>query len=333
MSFNTTIQPSQHSFPVAPDESVLEAALGHGLLLPYSCRNGACGVCKGRIVEGTVDYGEHQPATLTDAEKAVGLALFCCAKPLSDLVIESHEVTRVQEIPVRILPCRVERMQKVAHDVMVLSLRLPAGERLQFIAGQYIEVLQKEGKPRSFSLANAPHDDDCLELHVRQIAGGTFTQHVFNGMKERDILRIRGPLGTFFLREDLDKPVILVASGTGFAPVKAMIEHALKIGFPHPMHLYWGVRKATDLYMQDRIREWEARGIRFTPVVSDEPWDGRGGLVHEAVMQDLGDLSGFAVYACGSPLMVEAAHREFTTQRALPDGAFFSDAFTFAPKG
>lgn len=332
MSFKIRIQPSGHEFPAAADESILESALTHGLLLPYSCRNGACGACKGKLVAGKVDYGEYQDTTLTDAEKANGLALFCCARPLSDLVIESHEVSRAQEIPVKMLPCRVEKMQRVTDDVMVLLLKLPANERLQFLAGQYIDVLQKDDKPRSFSLANAPHDDAFLELHVRNIAGGTFTHHVFNRMQEHDILRIKGPLGTFFLREDSAKPVIFVASGTGFAPVKAIIEHALKIGFRREMHFYWGVRKVSDLYMLDRIRTWEAAGIKFTPVVSDEAWDGRTGFVHEAVLQDFGDLSGYAVYACGAPVVVEAAHRDFTAQRGLPQDAFFSDAFTFAPK-
>lgn len=332
MSFKITIQPSGHEFPAEADESILEAALAHGLVLPYSCRNGACGVCKGRLLEGRVDYGDYQDSTLTDAEKTDGMALFCCAKPLSDLQIESHEVSRAQEIPVKILPCRVEKMDKVAHDVMVLWLKLPANERLQFLAGQYIDVLQKDDKPRSFSLANAPHDDNLLELHVRHIPGGTFTEHVFSRMRERDILRIKGPLGSFFLREDNAKPIIFVASGTGFAPVKAILEHALKIGFRREMHFYWGVRKAGDLYMLDKIRDWQEQGVKFTPVVSDETWGGRSGFVHQAVLEDFADLSAYAVYACGAPVMVEAAHRDFSMQRGLPDESFFSDMFTFAPK-
>lgn len=332
MSFKTTIQPSQHTFPVAEGETILEAALEHGLVLPYSCRNGACGVCKGKVLEGKVDFGDHQSYALTDEEKAAGMALFCCAKPLSDVVIESHEVTRAQDIPVKMLPCRVEKMVKLADDVMAIYLKLPANERLQFLAGQYIDILQKDDKPRSFSLANAPHDDGLLELHVRYIPGGTFTEHVFKTMKERDILRIKGPLGTFFLREDSDKPIVFVASGTGFAPVKAIIEHALKIGFKREMHFYWGVRKVADLYMLDKIRAWEAHGIKFTAVVSDEAWEGRCGFVHQAVLEDFADLSGYDVYACGAPVVVEAAHRDFTAQRGLPDSAFYSDAFTFAPK-
>ncbi len=332
MSFKVTIQPSRHSFTVASAETLLDAALEQGYVLPYSCRNGACGVCKGKILQGQVDYGDAQPTTLTDEERANGMALFCCATPLSDLVIESHEVNRTQDLPVKVLPCRVEKMHKAAEDVMVLSLKLPANERMQFLAGQYIDILQKDDKPRSFSLANAPHDDALLELHIRNIAGGAFTHHVFNTMKERDILRIKGPLGTFFLREDSAKSIVFVASGTGFAPVKAIIEHALKIGFKREMHFYWGVRKVSDLYMLDRIKAWEAQGIRFTPVVSDETWSGRSGYVHQAVLDDFKDLSGYAVYACGAPVVVEAAHRDFTLQRGLSNDAFYSDAFTFTPK-
>ncbi|MDO8925904.1 MAG: CDP-6-deoxy-delta-3,4-glucoseen reductase [Sideroxyarcus sp.] len=332
MSFKTTIQPSNHSFPITRDETILEAALAHGLTLPYSCRDGACGACKGKVLSGAVDHGKAQAFALSEEEKAAGMALFCCAKPLSDLVIESHEVTTAEEIVVKTLPCRVEKMVKLTDEIMALFLKLPANERLQFLSGQYIDILQKEGKPRSFSLANAPHNDDLLELHVRNIPGGTFTQHVFNGMKERDILRIKGPLGTFCLHEDSPKPILFVASGTGFAPVKAIIEHALHIGFKREMHFYWGVRLQADLYMLDKVKEWEAQGIKFTPVVSDEAWNGRAGFVHQAVLDDFKDLSGYAVYACGAPVVVEAAHREFTTQRGLPNDAFFSDVFTFVPK-
>lgn len=332
MSFMITIEPSQHTFPVAEGETILEAALKHGLVLPYGCRNGACGSCKGKVLAGKVDFGSHEPYALSDREKADGMALFCCAKPLSDVVIESHEVTRAQDIPVKTLPCRVEKLEKLADGVMAIFLKLPANERLQFLAGQYIDILQKDDKPRSFSLANAPHDDSLLELHVRHIPGGAFTEHVFNTMKVRDILRIKGPLGNFFLREDTRRPIVFVASGTGFAPVKAIIEHALKMGFEREMHFYWGVRKAADLYMLDKIRAWEAQGIKFTAVVSDEPWEGRCGFVHQAVLEDFSDLSGYDVYVCGAPVVVEAAHRDFTTQRGLPDSAFYSDAFTFAPK-
>jgi CDP-4-dehydro-6-deoxyglucose reductase len=332
MPFNVTIKPSNHSYPIEGDETILEAGLRHGYTLPYSCRDGVCGACKGKVLQGEVDYGQHQPFALSDAEKAAGLALFCRARPKSDLVIECHEVSSLKDIPVKTLPCRVQKMERVTDDIMVLSLKLPANERLQFLAGQYVDILQKDDKPRSFSLANAPHGDEFLQLHVRNIPGGKFTQHVFHEMKERDILRIKGPLGSFYLREDSDKPIVFVASGTGFAPVKAIIEHALQSGTRRALAFYWGVRKASDLYMLDKVREWEARGVKFVPVVSDEPWPGRHGFVHQAVLEDYAELAGYQVYACGAPVMVEAAHREFTTQRGLPSEEFFSDAFTFVPK-
>ena len=336
MTFQTQLQPSGHSFPIEAHETILEAAIKNGYTLPYSCRDGVCGTCKGKVVSGQVDYGKYQDSTLTEAEKTAGMALFCCAKPLSDLTLECREVNAVKDIPVKIMPCRVHKMERPAADVMVLSLKLPTNERLQFLAGQYIDILLKDQQPRSFSLANAPHNDEFLELHIRNISGGAFTHHVFEQMKERDILRFKGPLGTFFLREDSVRPVIFVASGTGFAPIKAIIEHALFIGVKRPMHFYWGARKLADLYMLDKAKFWESSGIKFTPVLSDaiteDNWQGRTGFVHQAVLDDYRDLSEQEVYACGAPIVVEAAHRDFTTQRGLPDEAFFSDAFTYAPK-
>jgi CDP-4-dehydro-6-deoxyglucose reductase, E3 len=332
MPFNITIKPSNHSFSAEPEETILEAGLRHGYTMPYSCRDGVCGACKGKILQGEVEYGNYQPFALSDAEKAAGHALFCQARPKSDLVIESQEISSAKDIPVKTLPCRVQKMQKATDDVIVLYLKLPASERLQFLAGQYIDILMKDGKPRSFSLANAPYDDEFLQLHIRNIPGGAFSHHVFTEMKERDILRIKGPLGTFFLREDSSKPILLVASGTGFAPVKAIIEHILHIGVTRPIHFYWGGRKQADLYMLDKAREWEARGIKFTPVVSEEAWPGRMGFVHNAVLEDYADLSGHQVYACGAPVVVEAAHRDFTSLRGLPNEEFFADAFVFTPK-
>lgn len=334
MTFQTTIQPSGHQFPIEEYETILESALKHGFTLPYSCRDGVCGACKGKVLQGQVDYGDG--TALTEAEKAEGMALFCCAKPLSDLVIESHGVNAIRDIQVKTMPCRVHSMEKPADDVMVIKLKLPANERLQFLAGQYIDILLKDQKPRSFSLANAPHNDEFLELHIRNIAGGAFTQHVFSEMKERDIMRFKGPLGTFFLREDSDKPIIFVASGTGFAPIKAIIEHALYIGIKRPMHFYWGARRLSDLYMLDMAKQWEAQGIAFTPVLSEaapeDQWQGRTGFVHLAVMEDYNDLAAYEVYACGAPVVVEAAHTDFTSLRGLPNESFFSDAFTYAAK-
>jgi CDP-4-dehydro-6-deoxyglucose reductase, E3 len=325
------VQPSGHEFDVELGESVLAAALRQDLVLPYGCRNGACGSCKGRIVEGQVDYGVYQKRALTEQEKAQGKALFCQARPLTDLVIEARTIGAAKDIQIRTLPCRVQKMERLADDVIVLFLKLPANERLQFLAGQYLEFLLKDGSRRSFSMGNAPHDDELIQLHVRRVAGGQFTDHVFGKMKERDILRFEGPLGTFFLREDSAKPIVFVASGTGFAPIKSIIEHALHKGVARPMVLYWGGRRPRDLYMDALASQWP---IKYVPVVSDalpeDSWTGRTGFVHRAVMEDFPDLSAHQVYACGVPVMVDAAKRDFTQQCRLPEDEFFADSFTTA---
>jgi CDP-4-dehydro-6-deoxyglucose reductase len=334
MPFQVTIKPTNHSFSVGDDETVLAAALREGYVLPYGCRNGACGACKGKILEGEVDYGNAQPYVLAEFEKKAGFALFCQAKPKTDLVIEANEIKGVGQLEIRKMPCRVQELQRVADDVIAMKLKLPANERLQFLAGQYIDILLKDGKRRSYSMANAPHDDEHIELHVRNMNNGAFTEFVFNRMKVKDILRFEGPLGTFFLREDSDKPMIFVASGTGFAPIKSIIEHALHIGVQRPMTFYWGGRRPQDIYLGELAGRWQQEhdNLTFIPVISDalpeDNWRGRTGFVHRAVMEDFPDLSAYQVYACGAPIVVESAHRDFTAQCNLPDDEFYSDAFT-----
>ena len=329
-----TLQPSGLQFDIEDGESVLTAALRQGYVLPYGCRNGACGSCKGRVLEGELDYGTYQKKALPDEEKAQGKALFCQARPLTDLVIEARTVGAAKDIQVKTLPCRIHKMDRVTDDVMVLHLKLPANERLQFLAGQYIEFLLKAGSRRSFSMANAPHDDELIQLHVRRVAAGQFTEHVFEKMKERDILRFEGPLGTFFLREDNDRPIVFVASGTGFAPIKSILEYAFKKGVTRPMVLYWGGRRPGDLYMNALALKWAAGhpGFSYVPVISEatseDAWTGRAGFVHRAVMEDFPDLSGHQVYACGVPIMVDSARRDFVQKCKLPELEFFADSFT-----
>jgi CDP-4-dehydro-6-deoxyglucose reductase len=335
MSFRVTLQPSGHEFSVPAGDTVLSAALEAGYNIPYGCRNGACGACKGNVLEGQVEHNAYQAHALTDSELAAGKALFCCARPLSDITIECREVTVGSAIRSRIMPCRVQKLEHVAHDVIVMTLKLPNNERLQFLAGQYIEFLLKDGKRRAFSLANAPHNDDMLELHLRLIPGGQFTQYVFNEMQEKTILRFEGPMGSFYLREESEKPIIFVAGGTGFAPVKGIIEHALHHKSPRKMVLYRGALALRDLYLADLPKQWKHEsGVDYTPVLSEprpeDAWTGRTGLVHLAVLEDYPDLSGYQVYCCGAPAMVEAAHRDFVAA-GLPPEEFFSDAFTYAP--
>src|SRR5262245_51514212 len=331
MPHQVTIKASNHAFNVNEGETVLDAALREGVIIAYGCRNGACGTCKGKLLEGRLDYGSYQEHALPAAEKAAGMVLFCQARPLTDLVIDCREISGVKDVQIKMLPCRVQQIEHVAPDVMVLRLKLPTNERLQFLAGQYIDII-RDGMRRSFSMANAPHDDAFLELHLRNY-GGPFSEFVFTRLKARDILRFEGPFGTFFLREESAKPIVFVASGTGFAPIKAIIEHALLIGLRCPMTFYWGCRVRADLYMNDLAERWQRdHGVRYIPVLSEslpaDNWSGRAGLVHRAVMEDFPDLSGHQVYACGAPVMVEAAQRDFTTLCKLPGDDFYSDSFT-----
>ncbi len=329
-----TLQPSGHQFQVEEGEAVLAAALRQGFVLPYGCKNGACGSCKGTIVSGSVDYGVYQPKALTDEEKAQGKALFCQARPLSDLVLEARTIGAAKDIQIKKLPCRVQKLERLSDDAMLLQIKLPANEKLVFLAGQYIEFLLKDGSRRSFSMATAPHDAEFIELHVRHVAGGQFTDHVFNKMKERDILRFEGPFGTFFLREDSDKPVVFVASGTGFAPIKAVLEHMFHKGIARPATLYWGGRRPKDLYMNALAEKWAAEhaGFKYVPVISnaqpEDGWHGRTGFVHRAVMEDFPDLSTHQVYACGVPIMVDSAKKDFIASCRLPEDEFYADSFT-----
>ena len=334
--FQVTLKPSGNTFPVAPGQTILEAALHHGIGMPYGCRNGACGACKCKLVSGDLEYGEHQERAIRPEEQAAGKTLTCCTRPKSDLVLEVRELADAKDLQVRTLPCRVEKVERPAADVTVLYLKLPANERLQFLAGQYIDILMKDGKRRSFSMANAPHDDQFLQLHVRRNPSGTFSKYVFEEMKDRAILRFEGPLGTFYLHEDSDRPIIFVAGGTGFAPIKGIIEHMFFKGLDRQVVLYWGARSAADLYMPALPAEWQREhdNFSFIPVLSDplpeDQWQGRTGFVHQAVLDDFKDLSGWSVYACGAPAMTDIARETFVAQRGLPDDEFFCDAFTYS---
>lgn len=329
--FHVTLKPSDHEYTVDGETFLLQAALDAGFTLSYGCKNGACGSCKGTLVSGEVDYGKAQESALPQTERQAGKVLLCCARAKTDVVVECREVGGTKDIPVRILPTRVQTLERLAPDVIKLSLKLPTNERLQFLAGQYIEFMLRDGKRRAFSIANAPHDDEFLTLHIRHVPGGVFTDHVFNTMKEKEILRLQGPLGTFFLREDSDKPMILLAGGTGFAPIKALVEHAIQQGITRPMQVYWGARDQAGLYLSEIPVQWAATHahIQYIPVLSDEAWDGRTGLVHRAVLADHADLSGFQVYACGAPAMIDVAKADFLAA-GLSEDEFFADSFSFA---
>jgi CDP-4-dehydro-6-deoxyglucose reductase len=337
MTFSVTVQPSGVRFDVLRDEPMLAAAIRSGIGLPYGCKDGACGSCKCRLLEGRVIHGAHSASALSVAEEAEGMTLTCQAAAQTDVVIEARTVAGAGEFPVRKMPTRVIAIAKPAPDVAIVTMQLPVNDALRYHAGQYIEFVLDGGIRRSYSMANAPHtlgDKPAIELHVRLMPGGRFTEHVFNAMKPKDILRIEGPFGTFFLREDSALPIVLLASGTGFAPIKAIIEHMQFKRIERPTVLYWGCRRRADLYLHEWALDAAAQmpNLRYVPVLSEpaeqDDWRGRTGFVHRAVMADLPDLSGHQVYACGAPVMVDAAQREFLAACGLAEEAFFADAFT-----
>ncbi|MBI5450881.1 MAG: CDP-6-deoxy-delta-3,4-glucoseen reductase [Gammaproteobacteria bacterium] len=336
MPVKITVQPSGVMFDVLNGESILDAAIRHNINLPYGCRNAMCGTCKAKLISGDIDYGGFTPSGVNDDERAQGYILPCRALPHGDLCIESPHVTSAKTLPVKRYPVTVARMERLSHDVMRLLLNLPDQQRLQFFSGQYIDVLLNDGRRRSFSLANAPHDDQHIELHIRHVDGGEFTDYVFNIMRENDRLNIEGPFGSFYFREESLRPVILMAGGTGFAPIKGIVEHALAQHITRPLHLYWGVRAQRDLYLDALARQWLPKlNLRYCPVLSqpavEDHWQGRTGFVHEAIAADFPDLSGFDIYMCGPPIMIHSAVERFRALGAVED-QLYSDAFEFAPK-
>ena len=333
-TFAISVQPSGIHFEAQSNESLLAAGIRQGIGLPYGCKDGACGSCKCKLVSGQVAHTNFQRKALSEEEEAQGLVLTCSARPLSDVTLESRQVTPAGALPVKKMPTRVNSLARKTDDVMVMQLQLPANDTFTYRAGQYVEFILRDGARRSYSMANAPSNGPAVELHIRHMPGGRFTDLVFGSMKEKDILRIEGPMGSFFLREDSEKPMVFLASGTGFAPLKALLEHMQHCGMTRPVALYWGGRRPADLYMDDWVQAQCTRmpNLRYVPVVSDalseDNWQGRTGFVHRAVLEDFPDLSGYQVYACGAPIVVDSAKRDFSALAGLPDEEFFADAFT-----
>lgn len=332
--FKVSLADSDRHFLVQEGEAILTAALRQGVMLPYSCKNGTCGSCKGKVVQGEVHYPFHPPLALERADFAENNALMCQAEPLEDLVIQVREIEAVRDIEIRKLPARVTEKSQLSPNVIRLRLKLPKNQRLQFLAGQYVDVLLKGGKRRAFSIASSPSMEDEIELHIRHVDGGGFTGHVFDTLKEMDIIRFEGPLGNFFIRNDApERPMILMGGGTGFAPLKSMVEHLLEQGDRREIHLYWGARRSEELYLEALPKQWAQQQphIHYYQAVSEENEPGAGyfpGLVHQAVLSDHPDLSAFDVYMSGAPGMIDAAHSAFL-KHGLIAGRLFYDSFEF----
>lgn len=332
--FTVKIISSGATFTVNEGETVLTAALRQGVMLPYSCKNGTCGSCKGRLESGDVHYPFHPPLALTREDIANGAALLCQAEPTENLVIHAREIEAVRDIQVRKMPVRVVEKTLLATDVIRLKLKLPTAQRLQFLAGQYVEILLPDGKRRAFSIASPPQLEDEIELHIRHVEGGGFTSWVFDELKERDILRIEGPLGTFFIRHDsAQRPMILMGGGTGFAPLKSMLEDLLLHHDERPLHLFWGVRSRDEFYLYEEARRWadENDHILFSTALAEpdsDIQDSFHGFVHEAVLQQYKNLSGFDIYMSGPPAMIDTGRAAFLENGAERRQIFF-DSFEF----
>ena len=335
--WRVTVQPSGRAFTAGAEETILGAAIRHGIGLPYGCKDGACGSCKCKKLEGTVVHREHQAKALSAEEEAQGFVLTCCAVAQTDVLLESRQVTDESAFPVKKMPVRVATLEKKSHDVIYLRLQLPSADTFKYHAGQYVEFILRDGARRAYSMANAPHNQTVapgLDLHIRHTPGGKFTDHVFLAMKEKELLRVEGPFGSFFLREESTKPMVMLASGTGFAPIKALIEHLQFKNTTRPTTLYWGGRRPADLYMHDwvQVRVAELPWLHYVPVVSnalpEDHWTGRTGFVHQAVLDDFTSLQGHQVYACGAPVVMDAARTAYTGSRGLPAEEFYADSFT-----
>jgi len=333
-----TLVPTGQSFVAEPDEPVLSAALRAGLNLPHSCKGGHCASCRARILAGAFEYPRGRPAGITADEAREGYALLCQAFALTDLTVETREVRPAPDVEIKSLPCRIERMDRVADDVMAVFLRLPAVEEFNYRPGQYVDVMLSGGRRRSFSIASAPGDGRLLELHVRRASKSGFTGQLFESMHAGTLLRIEGPLGQFWFRAESPRPPLLVGGGTGYAPLRAMLRQLVAAGDRRPVTLYWGARGELDLYEHAWLAELERRrpGFSYRPVLSGPtaddapPWTGRRGLVHEAVLADLPSLAGFDVYASGPPAMIEAI-REAFPRHGLPREQLHFDSFDYAP--
>ncbi|TLZ05631.1 MAG: 2Fe-2S iron-sulfur cluster binding domain-containing protein [Gammaproteobacteria bacterium] len=335
------MEPHGRTLRVTPGQPILQAALSAGLNLPHSCKSGHCGSCRARLLAGAIHYPDGPPLGITAEEVGRGDILLCQARADSDLTVRARLIASVADVEIKTLPCRIARLTPLAPDVMQLWLRLPAVERLRFHPGQYLDVLLENGRRRSFSIASPPHDSEALELHVRRVNGGGFSERLFGAaagvgsLGTGALLRIEGPIGQFSYREGLG-PVLMVAGGTGFAPLKSMLRHMLETGIRRDLHLYWGARHTQDVYEEALVLEWVRRHpqLKFTAVLSEasaaEAAHHRAGWVHEALLADYPDLARFEVYAAGPPAMIEAMRTHFP-RHGLSTQRLYFDSFDYAP--
>ncbi|MBC8212560.1 MAG: 2Fe-2S iron-sulfur cluster binding domain-containing protein [Gammaproteobacteria bacterium] len=333
MSFLINLVNENLQFTCEVGETVLDAALKQGVALSHGCRNGYCSSCKGQIISGEITYPDGQPDGISNEEVRDGDALFCKATPVSDISILVKVVLQDKPIQIKKLPARVKQVDHLSEDVIQMVLQLPAIEPLNFKAGQWINFVLKDGKKRAFSIANAPNERNELELQIRHAVGGVFTDFVFNNMQVGAVLQIEGPHGSFYYQQD-ENPILLVAGGTGFAPIKGILEEILQHKPAHPIHLFWGLKARKDLYLQDLVKQWtDQYGLQYTAVLSEpevnDQWEGKTGYVHQAVIEEYPNLSTLSVYMAGPPQMIQSCKEEFIAA-GLDDHRLYYDSFEFS---
>jgi CDP-4-dehydro-6-deoxyglucose reductase len=335
IALRVLVSPTHREFDAAPDQPLLDAALDAGLNLPHSCKGGNCGACRARLLRGEVDYTGGPPLGLSAVEAADGMILLCQARARTDLTIETFEIRSADAALAKRMPCRIERALPLSHDVMGLFLRLPAAEAFNFEAGQYIDIILSGGRRRSFSIASPPHDARPLELHVRRVPGGEFTDRLFHEDTRSALLTLEGPLGNFFYRPHTGSapPMLLIGGGTGIAPLLSILRHIIENGIERDMAVFWGVRSERDLYAHATLQNLakRARSMRYVPVLSEAPpaWEGCRALVHEAALEGIANLEDHEVYAAGPPAMIAAIQGEFA-RRAIPADRLYFDSFDYA---
>lgn len=333
MPFLVTLADENVTFTCEENQSVLDAALEKGITISYGCRNGLCGSCMGELQQGQLEYPEGPPGGISEEEVNQGKALFCKAVPLGDITIKVNVLKPQVDIEVKTLPARVNEIQHLTDDVIKLILQLPAVETFNFKAGQWVYFVLKDGRKRAFSIANAQNEKNQLELQIRHAIGGVFTDFVFENLTTGLLLRIEGPHGTFYFQQD-DRPILLVAGGTGFAPIKGIFEEMSQQELKQPVHLFWGSRAKKDLYQEDLVQQWVRQyGINYTPVLSEpderDNWQGESGFVHQAVIKAYPDLSQFALYMAGPPQMIDSCKDTFI-KAGLEDNRLYYDSFDYS---
>lgn len=324
MSSKVTLAGGHGQFVVAPGETLLEAGLAAGYALPWGCRSGSCASCRVRLLEGTVRHRQI-PLALSQAERDAGYVLMCLAEPDSDLTLALEQPPQAETLRPRRLPARMLSRSRLSDDVLGVTLATPPVNPLRWAPGQYVDVLLPDGRRRSFSVANAPDGSGRVELHVKCVPGGAFADWV-QQLPDRAMLRLEGPLGAFWLREDSRRPLSFIAGGTGYAPVRAMLQRLRSRAAERPAELVWGARRRADLYLDAEPRCWQADGmLDYVPVLAepDAGWTGHAGMVHEVLAAIRADWSGRDIYISGPPAMVQAAREQVLSAGAEPDHLYY----------